>query len=334
MRKINPLTAVVVASALALAGCGGDSDDGDDGDNDVALTVITADNAAQVSAVVYQAASALFDVASSSGTLPLGAVVQSAPRSSGGLGLVSFAARQIKAVTGRPLAAGALAVGAVYEETLPCAGGGSVTERLNDADDNGDVSVGDGLRLTFVNCVEEGVTSNGVLAFKLTLISEASTGAKVTFENLVINDGTDTLESDGGFDLTVTENPGVSELYEIAGDTLASTLNGDRHTITGFTGSAASDFAASTVTYTFTGRVSDSSNNVSVDAQTVTAFVAQMADDYPGSGTLRSTGAANSQALLEALTSTLVRISADPEGDGSFTVPVERSWSEREELID
>jgi len=331
MCKINPLTAIVVASALALAGCGGD---GDDGDNDVALTAITAENAAQVSAVVYQAASVLFDVASSSGTLPLGAVVQSAPRSSGGLGLVSFAARQIKAVTGRPLAAGALAVGAVYEETLPCAGGGSVTERLNDADDSGDVSVGDGLRLTFVNCVEEGVTSNGVLAFKLTLISEASTGAKVTFENLVINDGTDTLESDGGFDLTVTQNPGVSELYEIAGDTLASTLNGDRHTITGFVGSADSDFAASTVTYTFTGRVTDSSNNVSVNAETVTAFVAQMADDYPGSGTLRSTGAAKSQALLEALSSTLVRISADPEGDGSFTAPVEWSWSALEDLMD
>jgi len=331
MRKINPLTAIVVASALALTGCGGD---GDDGDNDVALTAITAENAAQVSAVVYQAASVLFDVASSSGTLPLGAVVQSAPRSSGGLGLVSFAARQIKAVTGRPLAAGALAVGAVFEETFPCAGGGSVTERLNDADDSGDVSVGDGLRLTFVNCVEEGVTSNGVLAFKLTLISEASTGAKVTFENLVINDGTDTLESDGGFDLTVTQNPGVSERYQIAGDTLASTLNGDRHTITGFVGSADSDFAASTVTYTFTGRVTDSSNNVSVNAETVTAFVAQMADDYPGSGTMRSTGAANSQALLEALSSTLVRISADPEGDGSFTAPVEWSWSALEDLMD
>jgi len=95
-----------------------------------------------------------------------------------------------------------------------------------------------------------------------------------------------------------------------------------------------SDFAASTVTYTFTGRVTDSSNNVSVNAETVTAFVAQMADDYPGSGTLRSTGAAKSQALLEALSSTLVRISADPEGDGSFTAPVEWSWSALEDLMD
>jgi hypothetical protein len=331
MNRINPLATIVVASALALAGCGGDSDDGD---NDVALTAITAENAAQVSAVVYQAASVLFDVASSSGTLPLGAVVQSAPRSSGGLGLVSFAARQIKAVTGRPLTAGAVAVGAVYEETFACTGGGSRTERANDADNSGDVSVGDGLRLTFVNCVEEGVTSNGVLAFNLTLISEASTGAKVTFDNFVINDGTDTMESDGGFDLTVTENPGVSELYQIAGDTLASTLNGDRHTITSFAGSATSDFTASSVTYTFTGRVSDSSKNVSVDAETVTAFVAQMADDFPGSGALRSTGAASSQALLEALSSTLVRISADPEGDGSFTAPLEWSWSALEDLMD
>jgi len=332
MRKINQWTAIVVGSALALAGCGGDSDDGTS--PDIPLTAITADNAAQVSAVVYQATSALFYIASTSGTLPLGAVVQSAPGSSGGLGLVSFAARQLKAVTARPLSASTGAVGTVYEETYACDGGGTRTERLNDADNNGAVSVGDGLRLTFVNCVEEGITSNGVLGFNLTLVSEASTGAKVTFDNLVIIDGSDTMESDGSFDLTVTENPGVSELYEITGDVLASTLNGDRHTITGFSGSAASDLVASTVTYTFSGRVSDSSNNVSVNAQTVNAFVAQMADDYPGSGSLRSTGAGNSQALLEALSSTLVRISVDPEGDGVFTAPVEWSWSALDALMD
>jgi len=123
-------------------------------------------------------------------------------------------------------------------------------------------------------------------------------------------------------------------LYEIAGDVLASTLNGDRHTITGFSGTAASDLVASTVTYTFSGGVSDSSNNVSVNAQTVNAFVAQMADDYPGSGSLRSTGAGSSQALLEALSSTLVRISVDPEGDGVFTAPVEWSWSALDALMD
>jgi len=317
---------------LALAGCGGDSDDGTS--PDIPLTAITADNAAQVSAVVYQATSALFYIASTSGTLPLGAVVQSAPGSSGGLGLVSFAARQLKAVTARPLSASTGAVGTVYEETYACAGGGTVTERLNDADNNGAVSVGDGLRLTFVNCVEEGITSNGVLGFNVTLVSEASTGAKVTFDNLVIIDGSDTMESDGSFDLTVTQNPGVSELYEIAGDVLASTLNGDRHTITGFSGSAASDLVASTVTYTFSGRVSDSSNNVSVNAETLTPFVAQMADDFPGSGSLRSTGAANSQALLEAQSSTLVWISVDPEGDGVFTAPVEWSWSALDALMD
>jgi predicted small secreted protein len=331
MRRINSWTALVVGSALVLAGCGGD----DDGSGpDVQLTAITAENAAPVSAVVYQAASVLFDVAASSGTLPLGAVVQSAPGRSGGLGLASFAARQIKAAVRRPPAAGTGVVAAVYEETFQCAGGGSVTERRNDADDNGVESVGDGLRLTFVNCVEEGVTSNGVLAWNLTLLSEASIGAKVTFDNFALNDGTDTIEADGGFDLSFTEKAGVSELYEIAGETLASTLNGDRHTITGFTGSAASDYAAATVTYVFKGRVSDSSNNISVDAETVTPFVAQTADDFPGSGTLRSIGAGDSQALLEAVSATLVLISVDPEGDGSFTAPVEWSWSALDALPD
>ena len=262
--------------------------------------------------------------------------MQPNPGSSGGLGLASFAARQLKAAMSRPMpaGAGAGAVGAVYEESYACAGGGSVTERINDADNNGVESVGDSLRLSFSNCVEDGVTSNGVIAWRLTLVSDTSIGAKVTFDNLAINDGTDTIESDGGFDLTVTENPGVSEVFQIAGDSLASTLNGDRHTISGFTGSAISDVVAGTTTYAFRGRVSDSSNNIAVDAETVTPFVVQMADDYPGSGTLRSIGAANSQAVLEAVSSTLVRITADPEGDGSFTAPVEWSWSALEALMD
>jgi hypothetical protein len=333
MRPFNPLTAIVVGSALALAGCGGDDGDGG-GTADVPLTAITAENAAQVSAVTFQAASALFDIASSSATLPLGAVLQSNPGSSGGLGLASFAAQQLKAVTRRPLPTGAAAVGAVYEETYQCAGGGTVTERINDADGNEVESVGDSLRLTFTNCVEDGVTSNGVLAWQLTLVSDASIGAKVTFGDFAISDGTDTLESDGGFDLTVSENAGVSEVYQIAGDSLASTLNGDRHTISGFTGSATNDYVAGTATYTFKGRVTDSSHNVSADAETVTPFVAQMTDGFPGSGTLRTTGACNSQAVLEAVSSLLVRISADPEGDGSFTAPVDWNWSALEALMD
>jgi hypothetical protein len=333
MRKFNPFMAIAVSGALALAGCGGDDNDGDD-TPDLPLTSITTDNAAQVSAVVYQAASGLFYMATSSGSLPVGAVVQSSSGTPAGMGLASFAAQQLKVVVSRPLAVRSTAVGTVYEETYDCVGGGSVTERANDADDNGIPSVGDSLRLTYVNCVEDGITTNGVLAFKLTLVSEAANGATVTFDNLVINDGTDTMESDGGFDLTVTENPGVSELYQIAGDTLSSTLNGDRHTISAFTGSANSDLVASTVTYSFKGRVTDTSNNVSVDAETVTPFVAQMADDYPGRGSLRSIGAANSQALLEALSSTQVQISVDPEGDGSFTAPVVWNWTALEDLMD
>jgi hypothetical protein len=38
--------------------------------------------------------------------------------------------------------------------------------------------------------------------------------------------------------------------------------------------------------------------------------------------------------LLEALSSTRVLISVDPEGDGSFAAPVEWSWSELEALAD
>lgn len=333
MRSIHPLAALVVG-ALALTGCGGDGGDGGDGgEPGVPLTAITTENAAKVSAVAFQAARGLFFVASSA-TLPVGAVVQAGSGSTAGLGLVGAAARQVKAATRRPLSPASGVVGAVYQDTYACTGGGTVTERIDDADGNQDISVGDSLRLTFENCVEDGVTSNGVLAWKVTTISDASIGAKVTLGNFSSNDGTDLIEGDGGFDLTVTQNAGVSEVYQVAGDTLTSALNGDRHTVTGFTGSATTDAGTGAVTYAFAGRVNDSSQNVSVDVQTVADFVAQQTDDFPSSGALRAIGAGNSQALLEALSSTLVRISADPEGDGSFTTPVEWSWSALEGLMD
>ncbi|MGL6111536.1 MAG: hypothetical protein ACRC2B_15710 [Rubrivivax sp.] len=331
MRNIHSLSAVVVACTLALTGCGGD----DDSTPQPTLTAITEANAAQVSSVVYRAASVLFDVASSSGSLPVGAVVSAASaRPGSGLGLASFAAGQLKSVTSRSLPAASGAVGAVTQETFACAGGGTVTELFDDADSNGEESIGDSLTLTFVNCVEEGQTANGVLSFKLTLVSANSIGGQSTFGNFVLSDGTDVIRANGGFNLIVTENAGVSEVYEIAGDSLTSSLNGDEHTLTGFTGSAATDFALGNVTYTFKGGVADTSNGIAVNAETVSAFVARLADDHPGSGTLISAGAGKSQALLEVLSSTLVRISADPEGDGSFTAPVEWSWSGLEDLPD
>jgi hypothetical protein len=331
MRKMNAVAVAVLGSALALAGCGGD---GGGGSNpDVTLSAITEANAAQVSSVVYSAASVLFDVASPAGVLPVGAVVSAAPTvTGGGLGLAGFAARQLKAVTSRSLPAASGVVGAVYTDTYPCSGGGTVTQRFDDADNNGVGSIGDVLKQTFANCVEDGVAANGVVTFRLTLLSGNSTGAQVTFSDLRLDDGTDEIGANGGFGLTITENAGVSEVYEIAGDRLTSSLNGDQHTLTGFNGSATTDLALSTVTFTFAGRVADSSNAIVVDAATVSAFVAQTADDFPGSGTLRSTGAANSQALLEALSPTRVRISADPEGDGSFTTPLEWDWSALEAL--
>jgi hypothetical protein len=331
MRTIHAFSAVAVACTLALAGCGGDGDSSPE----VALTAITEANAAQVSSVVFEAASVLFDVASSSDTLPVGAVVSAAPVvPDSGFGLASVAAQQLKVVASRTLPAGSGVVGVVAEETSQCSGGGTVTVRIDDADNNQALSPGDSVRMTFFNCVEEGLTSNGILAFKFTLVTDASLGGAATFSDFVVNDGTDVIGANGGFDLTITENAGVSEVYEIAGDKLVSSLNGDQHTLTGFTGAATKAFGAGTVTYTFRGRVSDSSNNIAVDADTISAFVTQSADDYPGSGSLRSIGAGNSQALLETLSSTLVRISADPEGDGSFTTPVVWSWSALEGLPD
>lgn len=318
-----------MGSLLALAGCGGDGDSG----SDVASTPLTKDNAAKASAVVVEASGALFDLASST-DVATGVVLSATSGSSGrGSGLASFTARHLKAASQRPLPNASGAVGAVAEETLQCTGGGTVAVRYDDADNNEEDSAGDSLRLTFASCIEEGITSNGVVSARLTRVASNSFGAQATFDNLTLNDGTDAVSANGGFEFEATDLGGGAKKLEITGERLTGTVNSNQISLSGFAASYATD-ALGTATYTFNGRVSDSGRNITVDARTPIAFVARATDNYPFSGKLSVTGAGNSQAVLEVVSSSIVRISADPEGDGSFTTPVEMTWIELESLLD
>jgi hypothetical protein len=328
---LRQLTAVALASTIVLGGCGGGGGD----DDEPTLTTITEANAVVVSSVVYQAASALFDVATEG---PLGSAVGVATAGSGGtkhIGLVSLAARQLSEAFGRAAGASA-AVGARYEETYACSGGGTQTVELNDADDDETLSTGDSATISYAGCVEDGITLNGRIAIgDLVVESEAVYTGKVTFDDFTGSEAGEVVGADGALTLSANETPGQPAVYQISGESLTATYNSDRHRLQDFSGRTTVDEVAGHVTFNLSGRISDSSNDVVVDATTLADFVARVSDDHPSQGRMQMTGDQSSRALLTALSATQVRIQVDANGDGTYetTLP-DLSWNELESQPD
>lgn len=327
---LRQLTAVALASTIVLGGCGGGGDD-----DEPTLTKITEANAVVVSSVVYQAASALFDVATEG---PLGSALGVATAGSGDtqhLALVPLAARQLGGAFGRAAGASA-AIGARYEETYECTGGGTQTVELNDADDDETLSTGDSATISYASCVEDGITLNGRIAIgDLVVESEVVYTGKVTFDDFTASEAGDVVGADGALTLSANETPGQPAVYQISGESLTATSNGDRHRLQDFSGRTTVDESAGQVTFNLSGRISDSSNDVVVDATTLADFVARMPDDHPSQGRMQMTGDQNSRALLSALSATRVRIQVDANGDGTYetTLP-DLTWNELESQPD
>lgn len=315
-------SALAVTGAVLLTGCGGGG--GDDGPT---LTTLTEANAALASSVVYKAASALFDVAIEGPLSSSVGAVGAASADQARLGLVPLAASRLRAAMDRD-GRTAFVVGATFEESYPCSGGGTETIAINDADDSQTLSNGDTVEISYASCVEDGLTFNGRIAVgDLQVTSETVYEGELSFDDFSVSGGGDVVGADGAMNLAVDETPGRPAVYEVSGSSLTTSFDGDRHRLQDFSGVTTIDALAGRAVFRFEGRVSDSSNAIVVDARSLVDFVALTVDDYPSSGQMRVTGASNSRVLLSALSATQVRIVVDENGDGSYEKALpDMSW--------
>jgi hypothetical protein len=318
--KKHPLVLACVTAA-ALVACGGGGGGGSSGP-----TSITADNASLVSAVAYRAASAMFDVATV-GAEGVAAVGSAPARASEAPGVVPFAASMVAYLRTHGNSSSRAMPQRAAQETFDCEGGGTMTVRVDDADNDGTLSTGDKARVTFSGCQDSGLMLNGAFALSnLQVDSDTSYRATATFDGLRIDDGTRVTGADGAVTIAVSEPVGAPATYQASGTSLRVVSGQDVHKLSDFAGTATVDATARQVSYTFAGRVSDSSNNVSVQAATLEPFRGSMDSDYPSSGQLQSTGAANSRALLTALSATEVSVAVDANGDGSVESTSTMTW--------
>jgi hypothetical protein len=186
--------------------------------------------------------------------------------------------------------------------------------------------------VTFSNCFSGGITINGMVA--VTNISSPSTGTvtgHVSHNLTVVQTGLPTLTSSGEFDIRhVTSGNVVTDT--LTGGPITVQLDSDVASISGFSIVSTVDTSNGALTDSISGTIASTLIGGAVMVATPTAFQTAPTAQFPNTGQLIITGAANSKVRFtvlgdESLVGNQVRIEVDPEGDGTFQAPVETTWA-------
>ena len=323
---------------IVLGACGGGGSGDDDGvvlDTSQPLA-LTDSNAPAVTGLVVEAA--MGGVTASS----LGSIVIASVATPGPVGGVEF---DVLRVTHEVLdrvwtmrLQGTFTIAAVRPAQLPpsvgCSGGGTVSAVWTDADLSGELSVGDGVALTFNTCIEGDLTLTGdaTVGFQ-SLIGDPATdpawtvGFRLNFDNLTGSGSDVSVLVLGSLDVTVdtqasgtvitdatteiTTGPGMtasSFLYFGEGEdfteltlyTVSFQENADGSFILSSQGTVESSFTGGTVSFETTQDITGTGFDI----------------DAPSFGRVLILGAANSSILLRILDSVLVELDIDDEGNG------------------
>jgi hypothetical protein len=232
-------------------------------------------------------------------------------------------------------------IGAVQSQTYNCTSGGSLSVSVSDADNNGVISAGDSATITGNNCVESGETISGSLGLVINSLSGVygstsySAGITMTFNGLSVASPQYSASMSGSLSLTAVAN-GVNSLSQTLSTpslTVSATYAGVTRSRSLTTYSATATRSPNTTygyldTYTASGVLTSTAlSSQTITFNTTTPFVARPSDDYPSSGVMVITGAANSQLKLTALSNTQVRQELDANGDGTYESSTTVNWN-------
>ncbi len=356
IRTTAPVGALI--AALLVAGCGGSAGGSSDSTPARASVAITAANQ---DAVASAALNAALGGGSASFAVPLGTVDRSTAAAEGGAtpGVgADLRVRLIELAVGSafaPLQQGsaiktamAARPQAVLTRTEACAAGGSITVTLNDADNNQAASAGDSASVALSQCRPSTTEQvSGAINFTYTTVSVTSTGTSVaatlSFSELRAQTPDGNYSINGAVTLAATRQGSVTnaQLVVAAGGlALAATTPTYSESLTlggALTLAVTADNAAvppgggaaGLTTVQISGAVS--SNRLAGGTIVITTPVpvkAYESDPYPREGQIVVTGTANSKLRLTAVSTTILRIELDANGDGTFESSVDRPWGD------
>lgn len=338
--------------ALLISACGGGSGGGDDAPLFIDTSqpvALSNSNAVPVSGLVVDAAvgglaaGTLGTVVVASAETPTTAVSD--------LSLLRLSRSLLDRVFTLQLQ-GALSTDSVTAAQVPpsvaCSTSGTVAVTWNDADGDGELSVGDSVALSFSSCVEDGLTLNGELEVGvIELLGNPATDPawnallRLNFNSLSASDGVSSIAIAGSLDLALdTQASGTvllaitTEVWVGPGATASSFLhfdegddfteltqyrislqeNPDGSFLLSSQGTLESSFIAGIVTFQTT--------------QDLTGFDFDIND--PSAGQVLITGATSSTVLLRVVNSVIVELDVDDEGNGfdAGDITITSSWDE------
>lgn len=300
--------AVVSLSVALMSACGG----GGGGGNPYAgLLLISPSNYVGVATDSIYGANGASD-ATSLGTNLVGAEISQSS---------SFGLKRIAVLSANTLLKNGAAftsptvVGAVMEESSACSGGGSLSISVNDADNNDSLSVGDSLRGTFNNCVENGLRINGSLSMSVNsysgnLANSGSLSLTMEFNNL--SGGNESIN--GSIILVMNQTTSTNGSVSLTMPSVTLNTNGNTFTYTDFNMTTTLNGLSSTLT--MGGNVSSSKYGGSVDITTPTRITIDSSDRV--TGTILMAGKNGTKVRIIGQGTTNIRIEADTTGNGTY----------------
>ncbi len=238
--------------------------------------------------------------------------------------------------------------------SVDCSDGGTITVSWRDNDNDGELSVGDGVDLLCNNCIEEDLELNGgLLVGVISMVGDPMTDPEWTvvlrlnFNSLTASEDGYILEVAGTLDVTVDTLASGEVVTEITtevdtggGTTASSHLHFDE----------GEDFTELTLFTVIFREYPDGSFAVSSQGTLESSFIGgtvnflttedmtgtDFDDNHPSAGKMLIAGAKGSNVLLRILDSVIVELDVDDEGDGfdaaDPTIP--STWDELDDAVD
>lgn len=320
----------IVIAATLLAACGGGGGDSSGGNSggggSFAPLGITSSNAGSVASEAYAAGDfAVLGATSATNMVTFGA----SAATSSNFNLRSFADSYLRRLH-RCGSSQWVTPQQVWNDVLPCSGGGTLTDTWDDADNDGWDSAGDSYATTYSNCVEGGVTMNGgVTATLATLVGNTfgdyQISGSFSFNNLAVSYSGFSVSIDGSMSYSASRTgSNVSVTLQIP--LLTTISSSGSSTIANATLQYSFNESSFAYAYTITATLSGTSIGGQVTISTLTPF-AGTAPGYPDSGSVHVTGAGGSSVTITAIGGGNVRLDVDSNGDGVVDSSSTMTWA-------
>lgn len=233
-------------------------------------------------------------------------------------------------------------VGAVAEQTVACPNGGSMTLKVQDANNNNKADAGDSITITANQCKDGASTVNGSMGFQIKTLNGSFNAAPskaemtMSLNNLVVSSASGTSSGNGTINMTLElpDNAHINTTLSMPSFSVSSNFAGAAYsrTLENFTVTVAVSeglLGAVSASTTISGTVTSSAlAQKSITLSTPTAFKRTLPAAYPASGQLLISGANGSKARITAQSASQVLLEVDANGDGSFETSTTKAWSQ------